>query len=95
MALSVSITDIKKVAATGRIYITFSDGVQLEFPSLAAIIEWAKDADTAAQPAVAQWLKRAGIQYYLYRDPSVTNPAVVLGKTITLDLSVANPITVV
>lgn len=95
MAISVQITRVRKVPETGRIYITFADGAELEFSSAQAIVEWAKDADTAAQPGVREWLRRAGIQFYLYRDPNMTNPGVVVGKTMTLDLSVANPITVI
>ena len=94
MALSVRVTGVRKVAATGHVYIEWADGPESEFDSLAAAIAWAQDMDLDSGQA-RDLLRKMAIRYYLVRDPAATNPTVIVGKTMTLDLSSATPLVVV
>lgn len=88
MAISVQLTNVRKVAATGRIYLQWSDGVELEFQSLQEIKDWAQEADATAEQARGA-LRKLLARWYFIRDPAGATPATVNGKTITLDLAAA------
>lgn len=91
MALSVRVTQVRRVVATGKIYIAFADGPILEFSSLAEVKDWAKDIDT---DEAREKLRQMIIRYYLIRDPNGTTPNAIDGKTMTLDLASATPLVV-
>lgn len=91
MAASVTVSKVRRVASTGRIYIQFADGPIQEFQNLAEVAAWAAEAD-ANDPRVMDWLRRAAIRYFLHRDPTGASAAVLEGKTFTLDLSATPPL---
>lgn len=93
MAAAVTLTKVRRIPATGRIYMAFADGAILEFPDFQTIVDWANEAD-APVPAVLDWLRRAGVRYYLARDPTAANPSIIEGKTLTLDLTLSTPLVV-
>lgn len=90
MALSITCTRINQ-DAQGRIHVGFSDGVDLEFPSRTAALEWGRSVDTAGSEAI---LRQLLMSWWLKSDPTGTTPATVIGKTITANLSQANIVTV-
>lgn len=93
MALSVTVSQVKKVAATNRIYVKFADGRELEFKNLQEAKDWAMEADS--DPFLARdALSKVFARWYFLRDPSGTNPALIEGHTMTLDLNGATLLTV-
>jgi hypothetical protein len=93
MAISVTVTKVRRVVATGKIYVAFADGPILEFNSFAAVKEWAGELDLDPDE-VRTLLRKLAAQYYLARDPTGANPAAIEGKTMTLDLSSNTPLVV-
>lgn len=89
MAIAVQLTNVRKVAATGRIYLQWSDGVELEFQNLQEIKDWAQEADFSSEQAKGA-LRKLLARWYFIRDPNGTTPSTVNGKTITLDLGAAS-----
>lgn len=78
MALSVTCTGVRK--SGGKIYIQFGK-VEREFESAAHVKAWVGDTldrDTLQAMLIAKWLDA---------DPTGSTPALVIGKTITGDLS--------
>jgi hypothetical protein len=90
MALSITCSRISQ-DAQGRIHVTFSDGVELEFPSRAAALDWGRSVDTAGAEMT---LRQLLMSWWLKGDPNGTTPATVIGKTITANLALANIVTV-
>lgn len=88
MAVSVTCRALRKNATTGRVYIAFTDKTVLEFESLAAVQRWVLELET---PETA---KRLFIRWLLLRDADGANPAAAVGKRLTLDLSLDNPLVV-
>ena len=74
------------LATAEKIYVYYSDGSSYEFGSFEDIMNWASEMQT---PDNAQ---RLAVAYWLARNPS--NPNIIVGKTLTLDLSAAAPIKV-
>lgn len=82
---SVTLRQVRRAAATGRIYLRFTDKVDLEFNSDAEAKAWVGDAD-ADQSQVRDFLRRLIVAWWLRQNPAGNNPALVEGKTITLRL---------
>jgi hypothetical protein len=93
MALSVTVTKVRRVVATGRIYVHFADGPILDFANFQEVKDWAKDIDIDAGQA-RDLLRKMAAQYYLARDPTGANPSIIEGKTMTLDLTSNTPLVV-
>jgi hypothetical protein len=86
MALTVGITSITKTA--NKWNVEFNDGMVYHFSGLADVKEWIKDFD---HPEIA---KRIAMAYWIAKNPDGSNPASLVGKTMTFDLTNANPIRV-
>lgn len=71
----------------GKVYVTFSDGTQLEFASLAEIQAAARDIDSDVH--LTQMLL---IAWWLARSPDGVNENLVEGKTLVFDLSAPNAV---
>lgn len=85
--VSVTLTDVnKEPAPSTRCLITFSDGTQLEFQNLAEMKQAIESLDV--DPHQARLMLLA---WWLRRDSNATNPALVEGKTLTLDFGAAQP----
>lgn len=93
MAASLRLAKVRRIAQTGRVYLDFSDGVQIEFPSPAEARAWASDIDLDDE-ATRTLLRRLLVRWWMHRDPASATAATVEGKTITLDLSLATPLVV-
>lgn len=93
MPVSVTIDKVRRVVSTGRIYVHFSDGPILEFANLQAVKDWAQDTDLDGDQA-RNLMRKLMARYYLLRDPTGATPSLIEGKTMTLDLSQAAPLTV-
>lgn len=93
MAASVTLNKIRRVAATGRVYLQFGDGAELEFGSAAEVRAWAASID-ASEAVVLEALRKMLVRWWVHRDPTSATPATAEGKTISLDLSQAVPLTV-
>lgn len=88
MAISVTVNQVRKVAATNRIYVNFSDGTQREFENFQAVKDWAQDIDISAAQ-VRDLLQKLFARWYVLHDPTGATPSLIEGHTITLDLSAA------
>lgn len=76
------------VANANRIIVMFADGGGYEFAGFEHLQDWIlalQTKDTAERLAVAYWLAR---------DDDGSNPNIIIGKTLTFDLSVPSPIKV-
>lgn len=67
----------------------FADGAELEFNSLDEVKRTLGELDR--DPNMARLLQ---IAWFLARQPDGNNPNLVIGKTLTFDLSANNPIRV-
>ena len=76
-------------AATTRYRVRFSDGTELTFNTLAELQQFGSDLDT--DPGMARVL---AIRWWIARSNDATNTAIIVGKTLTFDLSNNNPIRV-
>lgn len=86
MAVTAEIASVTK-GKTGSYYVTFVDGLQYEFSSLDDLKRFAAGSD--ADPELA---RKLCIGWWLARDSAALDAKqVVVGKTVTLDLSAANP----
>lgn len=72
--------DGRIVVATGK--------QEIEFANVAALRAYVDDAETR------ELALKLVLGYWLRRNPAGTNVALLVGKTITLDLSAATPVTV-
>lgn len=88
MAVSRQLKSVTRDAATGRVYVADNLGHLLEFPSRAHLAEWARDID-ADSTEVRDLLLRLLVRWWLRQNAAGDNPALVNGKTITLDLAAA------
>lgn len=86
MALSITVNQVRKVAATNRIYVKFSNGQEREFQNLQEAKNWAQEVDV---DQATELLEKMFARWYFLRDPNGTTPSLVEGHTITLDLSAA------
>jgi hypothetical protein len=80
MARSITISSIARVNGTS--YITVGKRV-IEIPGGESGI---KDWIRAQFPDADESLLALGLAAYLARDPNMTNPGIIVGKTLTLDL---------
>jgi len=78
----------------GRISVAFSDGIVLEFPSKPDALAWAKNAEVVSDGEAALLLRRLLMAWWLKADPTGATPATVVGKTVTVNLTLANLVTV-
>ena len=80
---SITCRNVRQIG--GKVYIKFSDKGELEFSSLA-------EARAFVQRLLddPDLLKRLFLAIYLSRDPNGTNPAIMEGKTLTLEPDAAN-----
>lgn len=89
MATSVTLTSVQKDAQTGKVYINFAGGFQIEFNSITDVAAWAqgidKDVDVTRQMCVA---------YALARSSDLSNINSVANKVFSFDLSAPQPIKV-
>jgi hypothetical protein len=92
MALSITCSKISQDGA-GRIHVAFSDGVEMEFPSKAEAIRWGQGDDVSG-PEAALLLRQLLMSWWLKGDPTGATPSLVVGKTITANLTLANIATV-
>lgn len=74
MNFTLSIT--KVVKAGGRVHIVFSDGISLEFSSLAQAQSYVSDL-------TKEVLRKLALSRYLQVDPTGANPALIEGKSIS------------
>lgn len=84
MAISVTCQAVR--SADGKFYIRWSDKMEQEFESRAAAIDFVRQF---AGVAGKDFLRAMALAKYLNSDPNGTNPNLLIGKTITLDLDVA------
>lgn len=83
MAVSVHCTSVQ-VSANGRIYVNFASGNQMEFSSLAEMIELANAVDAPEMVNTAQLML---IKWWLSQDTEASNTALVAGRQMTFDLT--------
>lgn len=76
------------IITDGRYRITFADGVEFEFNSLADIRSWLQDVDTIENT------RKCCVAYLKARSADLSNVANVRNKTFTFDLSLSSPIRV-
>jgi len=88
MATTVILRDVIK-QVNGTVLVNFEGGSQLEFTSLAALQEWARQAD-----ASVDLTQQLCVAYALARSADLSNVATVRNKDFTFDLSVNSPIRV-
>lgn len=86
MAVSVTVTNIS--TSGPKYFVTFADGSQLEFQSLAAMTAWTKEIEDVPTT------QRLAVGFWIARDDDANNPNVIVGKTLTFDISNNNPIRV-
>lgn len=91
MALTIGVRNIRRV--NGRIYITFTDKVSLEFDSMQALRDWVQSVD-GTDTAARDLMRRVVLAAALLRDPTGA-AASVEGKRVTLDLTAATPLEIV
>jgi hypothetical protein len=87
MAASVTLTDFT-IGGDGSVTITYADGSGFLFASLQDLRDSLQDVDSA------DMAKKFLHAWFLARQPDASNVNIVEGKTLTLDLSNANPIRV-
>ena len=75
------------IGKSGRVYVTFEDGAQLEFGSLADVQAAARDIDSDVQLT-----RMLLIAWWLARSPGGSNESLIKGKTLTFELSGPSPI---
>lgn len=90
MAVSVTLTDVQRVTTTGRVYVRFADGFEWEFPSAQAAREFIRALDDPDEDGL-RLARMLLILWWLKRNPTGNNPALVEGKTLTFDLT-ASPV---
>ena len=88
MSVSVTLVSIVK-AASGRVYINWSDGSQTEYGSLDTILTGL--SEVGSDPNLA---KAFLLAWWVARSPDGSNTNMVEGKTLTLDLYAADPLKV-
>lgn len=77
---SLTLTVEKVTRQSGRVYIDFSNGTQLEFSSLQNAKDYVRDL-TDRLPEV---LMQMAIARYLFVDPDGENPSLIEGRSITI-----------
>ena len=98
MAVSVTCASVTFVPETGRLYMTFATGSQIEAgpgpnktrAEAAAIMLTERAADLETSDVASKFL----VAWWLSRSPDGTNENLVEGKTLTMDISGPNPIRV-
>lgn len=81
MARSVTIDSVKR--QNGKVYIRFGKS-ELEIPaaSVAEFREWVREQFDETD----EFIVKFALAMLLARDPNLTNPGIIVGKTITLNL---------
>ena len=93
MPLSLTCSKVSQ-DADGRVYVAFTDGVVLEFPSKTDALGWAKVTDVGVDSEAQLLLRRLLLAWWIKGDPTGATPATVVGKTITANLTLAGIVTV-
>jgi hypothetical protein len=83
MAVSVTVQSLGKNG--DRYYLTFADGTQYEFATLADVAEWSKDLD-----ADVSLLHKLMLRQFIAKGGTVATTSQLVGKKLTLDLTLAN-----
>lgn len=89
---SVSCTATIKAVTTapnGTMYVLFSSGVQYEFPNGVSDLQ-----DFAMGIQTQDNAERLAVAWWIARDDDANNPSVIIGKTLTLDVSSPSPVKV-
>lgn len=71
-----------------RIYVRFDDGVELEFPNVRKMRQHVRQY----REEVKDFLRAMAIAKYLEADANGSNPGALVGRTLTIDLSLARNI---
>lgn len=88
MAITVHCTGFN-VHENGTRIITFEDGTGLEFPDLATVIDQNGNLDAPDQIDLAHKLL---ICWFLVQNPEADNGSVIVGRSLTFNMSSAVPI---
>jgi len=91
MALTLTCEKIVKDAESGRVYVRWNDGIELEFSSVAKAREWIEDLH---DQNVRHLARKILLSSWLTRDPT-DNPANVVGRSIVIDLTAVQPVRVI
>lgn len=75
----------------GDISVQFADGSASNFTDLAALQDFAAQA---VDPGNTVLLQRLLLLWWLARDANASDSAIIIGKTLTLDMSLALPLDV-
>lgn len=86
--MAVSITCTGTDQSSGRLYVRWNDGTELEFRNVQEARDYVRDAYEDAA-AVREMLKRMGIAKMITAVNGGAQPSAFAGKSITLDLSLA------
>lgn len=88
-AQRIACTSAQKSQA-GRLYFRFDDGTELEFADVPALRKYVR----VARENAPELLKALALARYLEADSTAANPAAIAGKSVTIDLSLANMVKV-
>lgn len=91
MAVTISIQSVRQVISTGRYYVDFSDGTQMEFETIGQMQEQGVEIDSddeggrllARKLLLRRWLAEA---------PDPDSPGFPTHPTVELDLQAAAPL---
>lgn len=90
MATTVVLTSIVKSSGnTGKIYANFANGDQMEFPSLAALLETVQSIDLDVRLCQKMCLARL-----VATSPDLSNTSQIAGKSFIVDFTNVSPIKV-
>lgn len=85
---SVTLREVRRVPATGKIHLRFADKTGYEFDSAPAVREWVSDLELDG-PELRLFLKKLLVRWWLRQNPTGNDASLVEGKTLTLDLTAA------
>lgn len=82
MAVSIGVTSIS-LEENGQINVNFESDVR-QFDNLAALVDYCGDVDSVANIVMVEKML---LRWWLLRDSEALSPGIVVGKSITFDLS--------
>lgn len=85
MATSITCQNIRRV--NGRGYVRFSDKSELEFDSVADVRDRVRRYVQSGE--VQEFLKMLALAKWLQVNPTLDNPNLLIGRTVTIDLDAA------
>lgn len=85
MATSITCQNIRRV--NGRGYVRFSDKSELEFDSVADVRQRVRQYVQSGD--VQEFLKMIALAKWLQVNPTLDNPSLLIGRTVTIDLDAA------